>query len=190
MSVKQFAKYLVIKTRPVLIIFLGLFFDRRFLTGRHFETGTAGFKWAARSIWQQFFLRLSPIHPFPVATNCFISKSENITFHPDDLNNFQTSGSYYQNMEGKISIGRGTYIAPNVGIITSNHDINDLNSHSKPKDVWIGKRCWIGMNSIILPGVTLGDDTIIGAGSVVTKSFKDGKVIIAGSPAKVIKSKE
>ena len=77
-----------------------------------------------------------------------------------------------------------------MGIITSNHDINDLNSHSKPKDVWIGKRCWIGMNSIILPGVTLGDDTIIGAGSVVTKSFKDGKVIIAGSPAKVIKSKE
>lgn len=54
------------------------------------------------------------------------------------------------------------------------------------KDVIIGKKCWIGMNAIILPGVKLGDNTIVGAGSVVTKSFPDGNLVIAGNPAKII----
>ena len=43
------------------------------------------------------------------------------------------------------------------------------------------------MNSIILPNVTLGDFTIVGAGSVVTKSFPEGYCVIAGNPAKIIK---
>jgi acetyltransferase-like isoleucine patch superfamily enzyme len=43
------------------------------------------------------------------------------------------------------------------------------------------------MNSVILPGVELGDFTVVGAGSVVTKSFKDGYCVIAGNPAKVIR---
>jgi acetyltransferase-like isoleucine patch superfamily enzyme len=55
------------------------------------------------------------------------------------------------------------------------------------KDVIIGKKCWIGMNSVILPGVCLGDHTIVGAGSVVTKSFPDGNCIIAGNPARIIR---
>jgi len=44
------------------------------------------------------------------------------------------------------------------------------------------------MNSIILPGVLLGEKTIVGAGSVVTKSFPDGNCIVAGNPAKVIRN--
>ena len=43
------------------------------------------------------------------------------------------------------------------------------------------------MNSVILPGVTLGDHTIVGAGSVVTKSFPDGDCVIAGNPARMIR---
>ena len=43
------------------------------------------------------------------------------------------------------------------------------------------------MNSVILPGVILGDNTVVGAGSVVTHSFEKGKVVIAGNPAKIIK---
>jgi acetyltransferase-like isoleucine patch superfamily enzyme len=46
------------------------------------------------------------------------------------------------------------------------------------------------MNAVILPGVELGDFTIVGAGSVVTKSFKDGYCVIAGNPAKLIKELE
>jgi acetyltransferase-like isoleucine patch superfamily enzyme len=46
------------------------------------------------------------------------------------------------------------------------------------------------MNAVILPGVTLGDHTIVGAGSVVTKSFENGNCVIAGNPAKIIKNLE
>ncbi|WP_305070220.1 acyltransferase [Flavobacterium pisciphilum] len=48
------------------------------------------------------------------------------------------------------------------------------------------KGCWIGANSILLPGVTVGENAVVGAGSVVTKSVADG-VVVAGSPAKLIK---
>ena len=95
-----------------------------------------------------------------------------------------SAGCYIQAV-GKIYIGDYTNIAPNVGIISANHDIYDNSKHIKTT-VKIGKYCWIGMNSIILPGVILGDHTIVGAGAVVTKSFTDGYCIIAGNPARVI----
>ncbi len=125
--------------------------------------------------------------PWPVSPNQRVgAPSSNIEFHYDDINNFQMVGSYFQAF-GKITIGRGTYIAQNVGIITANHDLLDLDKHAEPKPVTIGEKCWIGMNSVILPGVVLGPHTIVGAGSIVTKSFPDGNCVIAGNPAKMIK---
>jgi acetyltransferase-like isoleucine patch superfamily enzyme len=97
-------------------------------------------------------------------------------------------GNYIQAI-GKIYIGDYTQIAPNVGIISANHDIYD-NAKHVTKDVKIGKYCWIGMGAIIMPGVILGDFTIVGAGSIVTKSFEDGYCIIGGNPAKEIKKIE
>jgi acetyltransferase-like isoleucine patch superfamily enzyme len=94
-------------------------------------------------------------------------------------------GCYIQGI-GKIYIGDYTIIAPNVGIISANHNIHDYRKHEK-SIVKIGKYCWIGMNSVILPGVTLGDHTIVAAGSVVTKSFPDGYCVIGGTPAKILK---
>lgn len=94
-------------------------------------------------------------------------------------------GCYIQGI-GKMYIGDYTIIAPNVGIISANHDIYDYRKHNKGI-VKIGSYCWIGMNSVILPGVELEDFTIVGAGSVVTKSFKEGYCIIAGNPARLIK---
>lgn len=95
-------------------------------------------------------------------------------------------GCYVQGM-GKIDIGDYTQIAANVGIISGNHDLYDTSKHIE-SFVKIGKYCWIGMNSVILPGVELGDFTIVGAGSVVTKSFSEGYCVIGGNPAKVIKT--
>lgn len=95
-------------------------------------------------------------------------------------------GCYIQGT-GKIIIGDYTIIGPNVGIISANHDINDYRKHI-PERVIIGNYCWIGMNSVILPNVNLGDHTIVAAGSIVTKSFPEGYVIIAGNPAKPIKN--
>ena len=123
---------------------------------------------------------------WPVARFQKVVNPDNISFHVDDINNFQMSGTYFQAI-GAISVGKGTYIAQNVGIITANHDLLNLDRHSEAKPVSIGERCWIGMNSVILPGVTLGPVTVVGAGSVVTKSFPEGYCVIAGNPARIVR---
>lgn len=117
---------------------------------------------------------------------------------------------YYRNNGAKIGNNVRTFspiissepylieISDNVtissGVLFTTHD----NSVSKLLDdvtdvfgrIRILDGCFIGQNTIILPGVTLGEHTIVGAGSVVTKSFHDGKVVIAGNPAKIICSIE
>jgi acetyltransferase-like isoleucine patch superfamily enzyme len=94
-------------------------------------------------------------------------------------------GCYIQGL-GKIYIGDYTMIAANVGIISANHDVHDHRKHSDG-EVRLGKYCWIGLNSSILPGTNLGDFTVVGAGSVVNKPFPEGYCVVAGSPAKVIR---
>lgn len=86
----------------------------------------------------------------------------------------------------KLEIGDYTIIAPNVGLITANHDKNDYRIYHNQR-IKIGKYCWIGMNAVILPGVILGNHTIVGANAVVTTSFPNGYCVIAGNPAKEIK---
>lgn len=172
----------------LVLRFIGpYFFDKKHLRGRHFEGSNSGWTFVLRGLFWQKIMRINSKIPFPVNRNIVISNYKNIEFHPDDLNNFQVFGVYYQNFDAKITIGRGTYIAPNVGLITANHDIEDPDKHVEGKDIMIGKKCWIGMNSVVLPGVILGDNTVVAAGAVVTKSFESGRVILAGVPAKVIK---
>ena len=173
---------------PVIKLIGNLFFDKQYLKGKHFDDNIRGWVWVLRSIvWQKIFGFNRHI-PWPVSPFIKITTSENIKFDVDDINNFQAIGNYFQNFRGNICIGKGTYIAPNVGIITVNHNPHNLDEYMEGKDVIIGAKCWIGMNSIILPGVKLGDHTIVGAGSIVTKSFSNGNMIIAGNPAKVIKN--
>jgi acetyltransferase-like isoleucine patch superfamily enzyme len=95
-------------------------------------------------------------------------------------------GCYIQGA-GKIYIGDYTQISANVGIISVNHSLYDNRQHVNYNSVVIGKYCWIAMNVMILPGVKLGDFTIVGAGSVVTKSFEEGFCVVAGNPARIIK---
>jgi len=94
-------------------------------------------------------------------------------------------GCYIQGL-GVIQIGDYTQIASNVGIISANHDPCDNRKHVLER-VEIGAYCWIGMGAIILPGVRLGDFTVVGANSVVTKGFPEGHCVIAGNPAKKIR---
>jgi acetyltransferase-like isoleucine patch superfamily enzyme len=184
---RRSAKKIAISFRPVIKLVLSLFFDRQFLKGRHFDNGLSGYIWGIQSIWTRNILRLGKPYKFPVSHRSLISDTENIDFHVDDLNNFQSPGLYLQNFSGKIRLGRGTYIGPNVGIITANHDPFDLDRHVSSENVDIGENCWIGMNTVVLPGVMLGTRTIVGAGSVVTKSFPQGHCIVAGNPARLIK---
>lgn len=93
-------------------------------------------------------------------------------------------GCYIQAV-GKVYIDDYAQIAPNVGIISSNHFMLDIRQHIKD-EVHIGKYCRIGMGSIILPGVKLGDFTTVAAGSVVNESFPKGYCVISGNPAKIV----
>ena len=88
---------------------------------------------------------------------------------------------------GGIEIGDGTMIGSNVTIVTLNHDINPKTRvNATPEPVKIGKNVWIGSKCTILPGITIGDNSIIGAGSVVTKNIPDN-VVAVGNPARIIK---
>lgn len=89
-----------------------------------------------------------------------------------------------------ITIGNGTLIGPQVGIYAVTHPLDAVERASGREwgeAVTIGKNCWIGGHATINPGVTLGDNTVVGSGAVVTKSFPQGNVLLAGVPARVIR---
>lgn len=89
----------------------------------------------------------------------------------------------------KVTVGDNCLIGPQVGIYTASHPLDRATRVSgveNGKPITIGNDCWIGGHAVINPGVTLGDNVVVGSGSVVTKSFPSD-VVIAGNPAKVIK---
>ncbi len=88
-----------------------------------------------------------------------------------------------------IYVGDGTLFGPNVTVATAGHPIDPSIRASGCQfaaSVKIGKCCWIGAGSIILPGVTIGDGAVIGAGSVVTKDIPEG-VVAVGNPCRVLR---
>lgn len=169
-----------------LKILFGFVYDKKYLSGKHFEDSYVGWLWAYNNLSCKLFGENRKI-PWPISKYSTISSAHNIQFDQSSINCFQQKGCYFQNFSGNITIGKNVWIAPNVGLITANHDINDLSRHKPGEDITIEDNCWVGMNSVILPGVRLGKKTIVGTGSVVTKSFPEGNCVIAGIPAKVIK---
>jgi acetyltransferase-like isoleucine patch superfamily enzyme len=97
------------------------------------------------------------------------------------------SPGVYINAQNGVNVGDYTNLGPNVGLISANHDYIDNSQPADAPPINIGRYCWLGMGAIVLPGVQLGDFTIVGAGTVVTKSFADGFCVIAGNPAKIIR---
>lgn len=162
------------------------YYDSKYFQSVQFSTlESDGWRWAAYDIWHRRKFGVSGGVRWPKSP--YMQCGPNIEFDVDDLGIFFQSGNYFQTINGKIHIGCGTFFAKNIGVITTNHNLDDLSAHQDGKDVYIGSKCWIGMNVMILPGVKLGDHTVVGAGSVVTKSFEEGNCIIAGNPARVIK---
>lgn len=100
----------------------------------------------------------------------------------------------YISVHSCVEIGADTLIAPYVKIYDNNHLFTEVDTpiamqsfESNP--VIIERNVWIGCNSIVLPGVRIGEGSVIGAGAVVTKSIPRMTVAV-GNPAKVIKSRD
>ncbi|WP_033542021.1 DapH/DapD/GlmU-related protein [Planococcus sp. CAU13] len=104
-------------------------------------------------------------------------------------NVFINSGCRFQD-QGGITIGDGALIGHNAVLATLNHDIDpEKRGNMHPAPITIGKNVWIGANATIVPGVEIGDGSIIAAGAVVTQNVP-ANVIAGGVPAKVIKKIE
>lgn len=104
-------------------------------------------------------------------------------------NVFINSGCRFQD-QGGITIGNGSLIGHNVVLATINHDYNPKNRgtmHLQP--IVLERNSWIGSNATILPGITIGENSVVAAGSVVTKDVP-ANTIVAGNPAKFMSNLE
>jgi maltose O-acetyltransferase len=88
----------------------------------------------------------------------------------------------------EVRIGEFTMFGPNVQLYTALHPMNAAQRRGREfgKSIEIGSDCWIGGGAIVLPGVKIGDKTVIGAGSVVTRDVPS-EVVAAGNPCRVLR---
>jgi len=117
-------------------------------------------------------------------------------FRCDYGSNIHVGKNFYANFNcvlldvNRIDIGDNVMLAPNVQIYTAGHPIEVKGRVEEGIEfglpIKIGHNVWIGGGAIICPGVTIGDNSVIGAGAVVTKDIPDN-VVAAGNPCKVIK---
>ena len=110
-------------------------------------------------------------------------------------NHIEVGENFYANTHcvmldvGKITIGNNVLFGPNVGIYTAGHPIHPESRNSAFEygiSIAIGDNVWIGGSCCVLPGVKIGNNVVIGAGSVVTKDIPDN-VCAAGNPCRVIR---
>lgn len=100
---------------------------------------------------------------------------------------FINAGCKFQD-QGGIVIGDDCLLGHNTVLATLNHDIDPSHrADMHPAPIIIGRNVWIGANVTVLPGVTIGDDAVVAAGSVVTKAVPARSVVV-GSPARVVRS--
>ncbi len=117
-------------------------------------------------------------------------------FYCDYGYNIEIGNHFFANMNlvildgAKVTIGENVFIAPNVAIYTAGHPFSVSQrivglEYAYP--VCIGNNVWIGGNVVILPGVTIGDNCVIGAGSVVTKDIPTNTIAV-GNPCRVMRN--
>lgn len=140
-------------------------------------------------------------------SSLFKEIGKNVIFDPSDHFSYKTiiigddvfigSGAKFSSQNESIKIGRKVMFGPNVTIMGGDHNTEQIGKymfdvktklahHDLP--VEIGEDVWIGSNAIILKGVKIGRGSIVGAGSIVTKSC-DPYSILVGAPAKVVKKR-
>lgn len=109
--------------------------------------------------------------------------------------NIEIGENFYANYNciildcAKVMIGNNVFIGPNVSIFTAGHPIHPAIRNQELEyafPITIGNNVWIGGNTVINPGVSLGDNSVIGSGSVVTKNIP-ANTIAAGNPCRVLR---
>ena len=175
----------------ILVVFLTvrlfgrLAYKKSYLTGRWFEKiWSPGWRWAFNGMIRKLFTGHGRGVPLPIGAACDCGRD--VEFSPNELSIFQ-GNSYFQTIDGKISLGKNVWIARGVCLITTNHDPEAPERHLPGYDIKIGDNCWIGANAVVMPGVELGPHTVVGANAVVTKSFPVGHCVLVGVPAKVLR---
>lgn len=124
-----------------------------------------------------------------------IAPDLNPNFRCEFGRNIHVGDYFYANYDtvildgAKVTIGDRVLFGPKVGLYTSNHSFDARERELGgciAKPISIGNRCWLAANVTVLPGVTIGDDVIIGAGSVVTHDIPSN-VIAVGNPCHVLR---
>lgn len=158
-------------------------------------------RWAAKRAWYRFNM-MSPdefAEGQEILRNLFGAVGKGMfiepTFRCDYGYNIYIGDNFYSNYNliildiAPVRIGNNVMIAPNVGIYTAGHPVHPVarkSGYEYGAPITIGNDVWIGAHTVINPGVTIGDNSVIGAGSVVTKDIP-ANCIAAGNPCKVIR---
>lgn len=140
-----------------------------------------------KSFVQQFLFGINKTAYWPVHPSSTVTGTSFIVTGKGTAPGLAHGCYIFADKDSPVFIGDYTIIAPNTGIAGYNHNMYDYRKYDASGPLTIGKYCWLGMNSVILPGVQLGDHTIVAAGAVVTKSFPEGYVVIGGNPARILK---
>lgn len=156
---------------------------------------------ACREKLQQLnFMDRSDFEGIQEAVKGLLGKSEgafiNPPFYCDYGTHIEVGKNFFANYNctildvAKVIIGDNCQMAPNVSIYTAGHPIHPVSRNSMyeyGKEVVIGDNVWIGGNTVICPGVHIGDNAVIGAGSIVTKDIPAWSVA-AGNPCRVLRT--
>lgn len=117
-----------------------------------------------------------------VQSNCSFLNGRKVHFGKRNVINF---GCLFDGRKFHIRTGDDVSIGPEASILTLGHDPQSPDFQDRGGEVIIGNRVWIAYRAIILPGITIGDGAVIGAGAVVTKNIEP-YAIVAGNPARKI----
>lgn len=117
-------------------------------------------------------------------------------FYCDYGYNIEIGENFYANVNctildgAKVTFGNNVFIAPNCGFYTAGHPLDVVQRNAGleyARPITVGNNVWIGAQVCVLPGVTIGDNSVIGAGSVVTKNIPPNSVAV-GNPCRVIRT--
>lgn len=125
--------------------------------------------------------------PWPVHKTSLVLHHKKIEVGSDSCPGLNI-GCYVQG-KGGIKIGKNLRMGPNVGLISANHSLENYDVWEASSPIEIGDNVWIGMNSVVMPGVKIGDNVVIGACSVVSKDIPSNCIAV-GTPCRVVKAKE